>query len=150
MRRSRPTSIRWARHRRCYPTKAEEGHFASHVLGRKVPWNREVLQGRRWRHHPPRGQGPTPRGVDESRRTVAWQANAPPLAQASACAFRIVDSLPCLRERALNQAFLNNLSPQRLGETGGTDGLFSWMRLLAAVTVRPLGRHLPRPGRRSR
>src|SRR3954469_21844648 len=101
MRRSRPTSIRWARRRRCYPTKAEEGHFASHVLGCKVPWNREVLQGRRWRHHPPRGQGPTPRGVDESRRTVAWQANAPALAQASACAFRIVDSLPCLRERPL-------------------------------------------------
>src|SRR3954451_6140085 len=99
MRRSRPTSTRVARRRRCYPTKAEEGHFASHVLGCKVPWNREVLQGRRWRHHPPRGQGPTPRGVDESRRTVAWQANAPPLAQASACAFRIVDSLPCFRER---------------------------------------------------
>src|SRR3954462_8261616 len=99
MRRSRPTSIRRARRRRCYPTKAEEGHFASHVLGRKVLWNREVLQGRRWRHHPPRGQGPTPRGVEESRRTVAWQANAPALAKASACAFRIVDSLPCLRER---------------------------------------------------
>src|SRR3954466_12904060 len=100
MRRSRPTSIRWARRRHCYPTKAEEGPFASHVLGCKVPWNREVLQGRRWRHHPPRGQGLTPRGVDKSRRTVAWQANAPPLAKASACAFRIVDSLPCLRERA--------------------------------------------------
>src|SRR3954471_19095164 len=99
MRRSRTTSIRRARRRRCYPTKAEEGHFASHVLGRKVPWNREVLQGRRWRHHPPRGQGPTLRGVEESRRTVAWQANAPSLAKASACAFRIVDSWASLRER---------------------------------------------------
>src|SRR3954470_2204498 len=99
MRRSRPTSTRVARRRRCYPTKAEEGPFASHVLGRKVPWNREVLQGRRWRHHPPRGQGPTPRGVEESRRTVACQANAPPLAKASACAFRIVDTWASLRER---------------------------------------------------
>src|SRR4051794_203085 len=99
MRRSRPTSIRRARRRRCYPTKAEEGPFASQVLGCKVLWNREVLQGRRWRNHPPRGQGPTLRGVEESRRTVAWQANAPPLAKASACAFRIVDSWSCLRER---------------------------------------------------
>src|SRR5947209_3849482 len=99
MRQSRPTSIRRARRRRCYPTKAEEGHFASHVLGRKVPWNREVLQGRRWRNHPPRGHGPTLRGVDENGRTVAWQANAPSLAKASACAFRIVDSWACLRER---------------------------------------------------
>src|SRR3954451_20855002 len=106
MRRSRPTSTRVARRRRCYPTKAEEGHFASHVLGCKVPWNREVLQGRRWRHHPPRGQEPTPRGGDESRRTVAWQANAPPLAKASACAFRIVDSWASLRERAHFRRYL--------------------------------------------
>src|SRR5215211_5018280 len=87
MRRSRPTSTRGARRRRCYPTKAEEGHFASHVLGRKVPWNREVLQGRRWRHHPPRGQGPTPRGVEadyccdclppKKKNATARNVNAP-------------------------------------------------------------------------